>query len=298
MIETLLGNVDTLLLLVCAAGALAGAALMLVLRQPMRVAMALIATMLFLGGIYGLLGVHFIAAFQVLIYVGAVMVFMVYVIMLLEVRESGRARATRAACSRASAGLVVLLGVLAASVWRAAALARGRDRRDRLRHRRLLRRLPGEYWLLFELTSVLLVAAVVAALAVIRVGRQAGEGARWIGPSSCIGVAVALFSLGLVGVIVRRNVLVMLMCMELMLNGVNLSLVTFAQQTATTVGAVLVFLIFVVADRRDRARHTDRAAAGARQAHARPRRLQRAQGLGDAKRCSPRSSSCPCSASC
>ena len=62
-----------------------------------------------------------------------------------------------------------------------------------------------------------------------------------------IGVAVALFSIGLVGVIVRRNVLVMLMCMELMLNGVNLSLVTFAQQTGTTVGAVLVFLVFVVA---------------------------------------------------
>ena len=62
-----------------------------------------------------------------------------------------------------------------------------------------------------------------------------------------IGVAVALFSIGLVGVIVRRNVLVMLMCMELMLNGVNLSLVTFAQQTATTMGAVLVFLVFVVA---------------------------------------------------
>ena len=62
-----------------------------------------------------------------------------------------------------------------------------------------------------------------------------------------IGVAVALFSLGLVGVVVRRHVLVMLMCMELMLNGVNLSLVTFAHHTATTAGAVLVFLIFVVA---------------------------------------------------
>jgi NADH-quinone oxidoreductase subunit K len=62
-----------------------------------------------------------------------------------------------------------------------------------------------------------------------------------------LGLAVVLFSLGLLGVIVRRNVLVMLMCMELMLNGVILSLVTFAQQTATTVGAVLVFLIFVVA---------------------------------------------------
>jgi NADH-quinone oxidoreductase subunit K len=62
-----------------------------------------------------------------------------------------------------------------------------------------------------------------------------------------IGVSMALFALGLLGVIVRRNVLIMLMCMELMLNGVNLSLVTFAQQMASTAGAVLVFLIFVVA---------------------------------------------------
>jgi len=60
-------------------------------------------------------------------------------------------------------------------------------------------------------------------------------------------LAMALFALGLIGVIVRRNLLVMLMCMELMLNGVNLSLVTFAQQTGTSAGAVLVFLIFVVA---------------------------------------------------
>ena len=60
-------------------------------------------------------------------------------------------------------------------------------------------------------------------------------------------LAMALFGLGLVGVIVRRNLLVMLMCMELMLNGVNLSLVTFAQQTGTAAGAVLVFLTFVVA---------------------------------------------------
>ncbi len=62
-----------------------------------------------------------------------------------------------------------------------------------------------------------------------------------------LSLAVAMFALGLAGVIIRRNVLVMLMCMELMLNGVNLSLVTFAHQSGTTVGAVLVFLIFVVA---------------------------------------------------
>jgi len=56
-----------------------------------------------------------------------------------------------------------------------------------------------------------------------------------------------LFSLGLLGVIVRRNALVMLMCLELMLNGVNLSLVTFSQQRGDAAGAVLVFLVFVVA---------------------------------------------------
>jgi len=62
-----------------------------------------------------------------------------------------------------------------------------------------------------------------------------------------IGLSIALFSIGLLGVIVRRNLLVMLMCMELMLNGVILSLVTFAHQMGEAVGAVLVFLIFVVA---------------------------------------------------
>jgi NADH-quinone oxidoreductase subunit K len=60
-------------------------------------------------------------------------------------------------------------------------------------------------------------------------------------------VSLALFSIGLLGLIVRRNLLVMLMCMELMLNGVNLSLVTFAQRGGSTEGAVLVFLIFIVA---------------------------------------------------
>lgn len=62
-----------------------------------------------------------------------------------------------------------------------------------------------------------------------------------------VGLGVVLYAAGLVGVMVRRNALVMLMCMELMLNGVNLTLVSFAQQTGATAGAVLVFLVFVVA---------------------------------------------------
>jgi NADH-quinone oxidoreductase subunit K len=62
-----------------------------------------------------------------------------------------------------------------------------------------------------------------------------------------IWVSLVLFSIGLLGLIVRRNLLVMLMCMELMLNGVNLSLVTFAQRGGSVEGAVMVFLIFIVA---------------------------------------------------
>jgi NADH-quinone oxidoreductase subunit J len=63
MIESLLLQLDTVLLYLFAGGALAGAVLMLVLRQPMRVALALISTMISLGAIYGLLGC-IIAAFR------------------------------------------------------------------------------------------------------------------------------------------------------------------------------------------------------------------------------------------
>lgn len=65
--------------------------------------------------------------------------------------------------------------------------------------------------------------------------------------SALLWLSGALFSLGLLGVIIRRNALVMLMCMELMLNGVNLSLITFSQQRGDAGGAVMVFLVFVVA---------------------------------------------------
>lgn len=57
----------------------------------------------------------------------------------------------------------------------------------------------------------------------------------------------ALFSMGLMGVIIRRNLLVMLMCMELMLNGVNLALVAGSLNGDTAAATVLVFLTFVVA---------------------------------------------------
>jgi NADH-quinone oxidoreductase subunit J len=175
MIETLLRNADTLLLLLLSSCALAGAAAMIVLRQPMRVAVALIFTMMALGGIFGLLGVHFIAAFQVLIYVGAVMVFMVYTIMLLEVRESGKARYSKLLLP-GIAGFVLLLGVTCISIWRALPSPVGELGESAYGIKTFSVTFLNEYWLHFEITSVLLVAAVVAAIAVIKVNRKARHG--------------------------------------------------------------------------------------------------------------------------
>jgi NADH-quinone oxidoreductase subunit J len=172
-------NLETLLLYFFAAAALAGGVLMLVARHPMRVALALISSMVALAGIYAILGVHVIAVFQVLIYVGAVMVFMVYVIMLLDVRDPSFLERY----GRALVPSVAIAGVLAAALG--AAVSRGR-----IATAAELAPVPpegaqvafgvqpfsaeflGGYWLHFELTSVLLLAAVVAAIAVIKAGRR------------------------------------------------------------------------------------------------------------------------------
>ncbi|MGA8370319.1 MAG: NADH-quinone oxidoreductase subunit NuoK [Acidimicrobiales bacterium] len=62
-----------------------------------------------------------------------------------------------------------------------------------------------------------------------------------------LGLAAALFSIGALGLLVRRNVLVMLMCVELMLNAANLTFVTFARMLNDIGGQVLVFFVLVVA---------------------------------------------------
>ena len=62
-----------------------------------------------------------------------------------------------------------------------------------------------------------------------------------------LGLAAFLFSIGAVGLLVRRNVLVMFMCVELMLNAVNLTFVTFARMLNDISGQVVVFFVLVVA---------------------------------------------------
>jgi NADH-quinone oxidoreductase subunit K len=60
-------------------------------------------------------------------------------------------------------------------------------------------------------------------------------------------VCIALFSIGLMGVLFRRNTIVILMCIELMFNSVNLLLTAFSAYHSDPAGQVFVFFIMVVA---------------------------------------------------
>ncbi|WP_370616310.1 NADH-quinone oxidoreductase subunit NuoK [Mumia sp. Pv 4-285] len=62
-----------------------------------------------------------------------------------------------------------------------------------------------------------------------------------------IGLSALLFAIGAVGVLVRRNAIVVFMCVELMLNACNLSFVTFARAHGNLDGQVAAFFVMVVA---------------------------------------------------
>jgi NADH-quinone oxidoreductase subunit K len=68
-----------------------------------------------------------------------------------------------------------------------------------------------------------------------------------ITPGYYLTVAALLFTIGAVGLLVRRNPLVMFMCVELMLNAVNLTFVSFAKALNDVGGQVIVFFTLVVA---------------------------------------------------
>jgi NADH-quinone oxidoreductase subunit K len=66
-------------------------------------------------------------------------------------------------------------------------------------------------------------------------------------PTGYLIVSAVLFTIGVVGVLVRRNPLIMFMSIELMLNAVNLSFMTFAHYLDSVDGWIFVFLVLTVA---------------------------------------------------
>ena len=66
-------------------------------------------------------------------------------------------------------------------------------------------------------------------------------------PNHYLVLSALLFGIGAVGFLVRRNAIVVFMCVELMLNAVNLSLVTFANLWGNLNGIIFAFFVMVVA---------------------------------------------------
>jgi len=68
-----------------------------------------------------------------------------------------------------------------------------------------------------------------------------------VDPTYYLALAGLMFTIGIVGALVRRNAIVIFMFIELMLNAVNLTFVTFARMNGALDGQVLVFFVLVVA---------------------------------------------------
>ena len=65
--------------------------------------------------------------------------------------------------------------------------------------------------------------------------------------SYLIALSAALFTIGALGVLIRRNIIIIFMSIELMLNAANLAFVTFARQLHSMDGQVIVFFVMTVA---------------------------------------------------
>jgi NADH-quinone oxidoreductase subunit K len=68
-----------------------------------------------------------------------------------------------------------------------------------------------------------------------------------VSPAHFVALAVVLFVIGAVGVLARRNALIIFMCVELMLNAVNLAFVAFARLHGNLNGQVIAFFVMVIA---------------------------------------------------
>ena len=157
-------NIHLILFLMFGGIALAGAINLLVQRHPINSALSLIAVMAALAGEYLLLGAEFVAAVQVIVYAGAIMVLFVFVIMLLNAGVEERTKGSRVAVLFGIPGMLLGSLLVAWIVLRHSgteSVAAGA--------------LPGapttigpllfhEFLLPFEITSILILIAIMGAV--------------------------------------------------------------------------------------------------------------------------------------
>jgi NADH-quinone oxidoreductase subunit J len=164
-------SVDALtpvLFYVFAGVALAGALTMVTQRHPIGSAFAFIVVLCSLSAIYGLLGSPFIAALQIVVYAGAIMVLFLFVIMLLNVKREDHPREGFTPMRGAALGLSALLVLQVGSELARSDPARVPASYD-ASTRTMARLLFSTHFLyVFEATSILILAALVGAIVLAR----------------------------------------------------------------------------------------------------------------------------------
>ncbi len=154
-----------------------GAALTMITRQsPVAAALWLVNVMFALAALYVMLGAHFLGAAQVLVYAGAIMVVFVFVVMLLNLGATDlkEKRSMGAAAAATLVGATLLAELT--YVIRASALATDQlPAIDTDALAPIANALFTEYLVAFEVTSVLLLVAVVGAVVLAKRGKIAGE---------------------------------------------------------------------------------------------------------------------------
>jgi NADH-quinone oxidoreductase subunit J len=151
-------------------GAVLSALVMVTNKKPISAAMSLIVTMICLAGLYVLLEAHLIAALQILVYAGAIMVLFLFVIMLLNVEEKeGKQGRLAGQAILLQFVAVVVVGLVFVSMVNldkihGSLFAIGEVASDFGTTKAVGKMLFTEYLLPFEIASVLLLAAIVGAV--------------------------------------------------------------------------------------------------------------------------------------
>ena len=168
--------IDKVVFFIAAIACLGGAMGLILARNPVHAALSLVGTLFGIAIHFVNLGAHFLAAVQVVVYAGAIVVLFLFVIMLLGVdrlEELDREplvgqRPAAAVIALASAALLTLLTVRGVQVTHGAAQAVDPGDEVRSNIEVLGRALFTDYVFAFEVTSVLLVIAVVGAVVLAR----------------------------------------------------------------------------------------------------------------------------------
>ena len=147
---------------------LAGAINLLVQTHPINSALSLIVVMTSLAVLYLLLGAEFLAAAQVIVYAGAIMVLFTFVVMLLNAGREERTLGSRAATVIGFPAVVALLGVAATVILHIQGLGTAAMREGITTTQELSTVLFTKLLLPFEVTSILILVAILGAVVLAR----------------------------------------------------------------------------------------------------------------------------------